>query len=125
MKVATRHSDWFKRVPQCLLQPQERWRGPPPIGSADPRWQEYQQRRLKHRVAAQQTLEKEWNLRPTQRSKLKYWRDLSILLLELFPAFEVLPETRGNKRTRVLEPESLARRERRDRPKTAKAIAAK
>ena len=130
MKFATRHSDWFKRVPKCLLARQERWRGAPPTGAADPRWQEFQRRRLQCRIAAQHSLDSQWNLKPKQRSKLKYWRDLLILLLELFPAFEVLPETRGAKRARVLEPESVKRGARRARSpkssgKTGKSVALK
>jgi hypothetical protein len=101
-------------VPACLKEPQERWRGPPPTGSSDPVWQAYQQRRIANREKVIQKLSTLWRLDPAPEDVF-FWRDMTINLLDLFPAFEVLPESRGSKRTKLLEPESAARRTRRDR----------
>ena len=110
--MSIRHSNWYKRVPAPLLEKQELWRGPPPTGSADPRWQEYRQRLEQQQIRVVNKLAQGWQVRGGQ-GDLTFWRDMAVNLLELFPAFEVLPETRGKKIQREVEPASAARQARR------------
>jgi hypothetical protein len=112
--TAQRHSDWWKHVPTCLKKPLRTWRGPPPTGSADPAWQKYQQQRIKHIEHVVKELTQQWGLDPRVQDA-QFWHDMTVNLVELFPAFQVLKETRGNKRISVIEPESAKRRIRRDR----------
>jgi hypothetical protein len=116
--MSGRQGDWWKRVPATLLEKQELWRGPKPVSSTDPVWRAYQKRREAQRIRVMNALADEWRVKGAE-TDLAFWRDMTINLLELFPAFEVLPETRGNKRN-AIDPDAVARRARRDRQRTGK-----
>jgi hypothetical protein len=108
----TAHSDWWKRVPKCLTEPLPFWHDPPPTGTSDPRWQEYQRQRIANQARVIAEVVKQLDVKGSPR-RLAYWRDLALGLLELTPAMEVLRESRGRKQNPDADPESIARRKRR------------
>jgi hypothetical protein len=111
--VTRRHSDWHKLVPAALTEKPPVWRGPPPQGK-DARWPTFKRQRNVFRQEGLEALRQHFRITPDANSD-DFLRDLAVHLLSLFPRFQTAAESRGRKRQKVLEPESVQRRIKRDR----------
>lgn len=108
--------DWHRRVPKPLLRSGPRWRGTePPKNQSSPEVKDFLSRRDEYRAELLNQLAETWKLTKYPRNSDKFYAELAINLLQLFPAWQVRWETRGKSRQSVIEPESLARTERRTR----------
>ena len=111
-----RHSDWHKLVPEVLIEKPPVWRGLLPA-KADA-WRAFTERRDAFRHEGLVALKTRFRI-PHAVDTDEFLRDLAVHLLDLFPRFQTVKETRGLKRRRVVDPDSLIRRIKRDR-RTAK-----
>lgn len=95
-----RTHNWHRMVPSFLLTSGPRWRGrTPPTSSRDPRWQEFCARRDAFRAELLAKLAAHFKLTRDYNSE-KFYADLSIALLGLFPAWMTTWETRGRNDSR-------------------------
>jgi hypothetical protein len=107
----TTHSDWWKRVPACLTSPLPRWKGLPPAGLHDPAWLAYQSLRVAHVTRVMSAFAEQFGVK-SKPGSARYDREMLAVMLGMFPAFEVVRETRGAKQDPNADQESIARRKR-------------
>jgi hypothetical protein len=116
-KVRQRHSDWHKLVPKALLERPPLWRGPAlPSSSKDDDWRRFRAEVADFEHKKLEQLKRDFNI-PYDVHSDRFYVDLAMCLVTLFPAFQTLAESRGRKRQSLVEPESAVRSVKRDSKK--------